>query len=136
MTGGNKARVERQPRDYDIRLAPGTTLSDDIEVRKEYVEQSARMREMRGRIFPLRRVSASLVPFISLGPSRPPTAPMPASVSDAEGSRAESDLHTNARHQFVIESQMWECPRAAAGSSLCFPSKHSLSFFGRVVFGF
>jgi hypothetical protein len=38
-----------------------------------------------------------------------PTPLVPPNASDAGGSLAGSDLHTNVRHQFVNESQMLEC---------------------------
>src|ERR1035441_4017677 len=41
--------------------------------------------------------------------------PVPASASDEGGTLAESCLHTNARHRFVIESQSLECSQVAAG---------------------
>src|ERR1035437_6919459 len=42
-----------------------------------------------------------------------PTPPAPASALDAGGSLAGSCPRTNARRQFVFESQILECSRAA-----------------------
>jgi hypothetical protein len=44
----------------------------------------------------------------------PQVAQAPASVSDVGSILDESCPHTNARHQFVIESQRLECSRVAA----------------------
>jgi hypothetical protein len=47
--------------------------------------------------------------------SMPESCASAANASDAGGSLAGSCPRTNARHQFVIELQMWELPPAAAG---------------------
>jgi hypothetical protein len=52
---------------------------------------------------------------LALHVKRQPTAPAPANAVDVGGSLAGFGLHTNARHQFVIESQMLECSQVAAG---------------------
>jgi hypothetical protein len=41
-------------------------------------------------------------------PEHQPIAPEPANAVDAGGSLAGFGLQTNARHQFVSESQMWK----------------------------